>query len=246
MDNIGNELNAHMFEHCLKSNNVSKYFGENRAKVSALSNVSIELAAGEMTMLVGPSGSGKTSLLAALGGLQAPDEGEVIAFGQSVWNSNGLSVRRYREKYCGYVFQSFGLFPALTALEQVAIPLKLLGYSKAISKRRAESTLEEVGLADRMASKPHQMSGGENQRVAIARMLAKGPKLIFCDEPTSALDGKNGGHIAQLLLDIACNNNAMIICVTHDERLMSYADRIIHIEDGSIIGDSRIGKTEQK
>lgn len=195
-----------------------------------------------MTMLVGPSGSGKTSLLAALGGLQAPDEGSVIAFNENVWGSKSPSVRRYREKYCGYVFQSVGLFPALNALEQVAIPLKFLGHSNEVAKKTAINILEEVGLANKLGAKPHQMSGGENQRVAIARMLAKGPKLIFCDEPTSALDGENGAHIAKLLLDIASKKSAMILCVTHDERLMSYADRIIKIEDGSIIDDSRYHK----
>ena len=223
----------------LRCSNISKYFGEKHGRITAVSDVTFDLFLGEVTMLVGPSGSGKTSLLAALGGLQAPDEGSVVAFEENIWASSDRSARRFRERYCGFVFQSVGLFPALTAFEQVAIPLTYLGHSSQVAKARAQEMLIQVGLKDRLKSKPHELSGGENQRVAIARMLAKNPKLIFCDEPTSALDGENGANISELLVEIAKENNTMVFCVTHDERLMRYADRILKIQDGVIIDDVR-------
>jgi len=221
----------------VRCSHLSKHFGEKQRRVTAVSDVSFDLYLGEVTMLVGPSGSGKTSLLAALGGLQAPDEGEVLAFEENIWAKGDRSARYFRERYCGFVFQSVGLFPALTAIEQVAIPLTYLGHSSRAAKKQAQEMLIQVGLKDRLTSRPHQLSGGENQRVAIARMLAKRPKLIFCDEPTSALDGENGANVSKLLVNIAKKNNTMIFCVTHDDRLMKYADRIIKIQDGMITDD---------
>lgn len=222
----------------IQTRGVGKVFGEGRQRVTALDDVSIKLRSGQMTLLMGPSGSGKSSMIAALGGLQPPDTGQVIASGQDLWSRSSRQITRFRRDHCGFVFQSGGLFPALGARDQIALPLTFLGWSAAEAKHAACEALDWVGLADRQDSRPSEMSGGQNQRVAIARMLAKKPTLIFCDEPTSALDGKNGANIAELLKRAAARHNAMILCVTHDERLVPHADRILHIEDGRITSDS--------
>lgn len=222
----------------IQTRGLGKVFGEGWQRVVALDNVSVELRSGEMTLLMGPSGSGKSSMIAALGGLQAPDTGQVIASGEDLWSRSGRTITRFRRDHCGFVFQSGGLFPALGARDQIALPLIFLGWPAGEATRAACEALDWVGLADRQSSRPSEMSGGQNQRVAIARMLAKKPTLIFCDEPTSALDGKNGANIAALLKRAAALHNAMILCVTHDERLVPYADRILHIEDGRITSDS--------
>ena len=218
---------------------VRKVFGQKRQRVVALDNVDLKLWRGELTLLMGPSGSGKSSIIASLGGLQKPDGGIVTAFGENLWAKSGIKLNRFRRQHCGFVFQSVGLFPALTAIDQITLPLSYLGIDSKTAKRAAEKALDDVGLSDRHFSRPNEMSGGENQRVALARMLAKSPALIFCDEPTSALDGKNGANVAGLLRQAATDYNAMILCVTHDERLRPFADRILEIEDGQIISDSK-------
>ena len=195
--------------------------------------------AGEFTLLMGPSGSGKSTLLAALGGLQPPTSGAVRFKDQSIWDLPSTKLDRFRRENCGFVFQSGGLFDSLTALQQIAIPLTYFGYSKPEAIDKARHALAEVDLADRQESLPEELSGGQNQRVAIARMLAKDPYLIFCDEPTSALDSHNGAVVAQLLRRAARKRNAMVLCVTHDDRLRPFADRILQIEDGRITADAR-------
>ena len=218
---------------------LGKIFGSKQQRVTALDNVSVSLYGGELTLLMGPSGSGKSSMIASLGGLQAPDSGSVTAFGENLWKQSARKVNKFRREYCGFVFQSVGLFPALTAAQQIMLPLTYLGWSHKEARQKAQETLDWVGLGDRYYSRPNEMSGGQNQRVAIARMLAKNPRLIFCDEPTSALDGVNGARVAELLKQAARDHNAMILCVTDDERLRPFADRVLQIEDGKIIDDSR-------
>lgn len=215
---------------------IRKSFGEERSEVIALDGVSLDLFCGELTLLMGPSGSGKSSLIAALGGLQAPDSGAVIFDGLDLWGRASSDVMAFRRQNCGYVFQSGGLFSALTALDQIAIPLTYLGFDKNDATSRAIAVLEEVGLGGRLDARPGEMSGGQNQRVAIARMLAKNPKLMFCDEPTSSLDGEAGARIAVLLREAAVSRNTMVLCVTHDSRLMPFADRVIKMNDGVLIG----------
>ncbi len=214
---------------------VGKHFGQGIGKITALDNVDISLHAGQMTLLRGPSGSGKSSLVAALGGLQPPDEGSIKVFGEEIWGRGERHINRYRREHCGFVFQTVGLFPALSAIEQIALPLTYMGHSVKEAKARAQRALDEVGLGDRGGSLPGEMSGGQNQRVAIARMLAKNPKIIFCDEPTSALDRENGVRVAELLQTAAHNHNAVVLCVTHDDRLIPFADRVLDIEDGRIL-----------
>jgi len=215
-----------------------KSFGIGDGKVTAMNHLNIALKSGEMTLVKGPSGSGKSTIISALGGLQKPDSGQVISLGQDLWALKNNKVVEFRRNHCGYVFQSTGLFESLTAHQQILLPLQYLGLATKQSSKKADQLLEEVGLSHRRNARPTEMSGGENQRVAIARMLSKEPKLIFVDEPTSALDRKNGLLVADLLHQSAKFHNAMVLCVTHDDRLTEHADRILTIEDGRIIEDS--------
>jgi putative ABC transport system ATP-binding protein len=222
----------------IEARELTKVFGVGSSRIAALRGVSLSLAAGSFTIVKGPSGSGKSSLLAALGGLQAPDSGQVLALGTDVWAGGTGAALAFRRRHCGYVFQSHGLFPALGALDQIAAPLAMLGVTGAEAISRAQAALDRLGLADRGAAVPAELSGGQNQRVAIARMLAKRPSLLFCDEPTSNLDGANGRLVAELLRDAARQQNAMVMCMTHDERLIPFCDRVLEIEDGAIISDT--------
>jgi putative ABC transport system ATP-binding protein len=223
----------------ISARGVCKVFGAGERAVTALDDVDLELYRGELTLLMGPSGSGKSSLVAAMGGLQGPDTGEVCALGENLWEKSRREVDRFRRDHCGFVFQTVSLFPSLTALQQIALPLTYMGVEVSLAIARAEKSLDEVGLLSRAFSKPGQLSGGENQRVAIARMLAKDPSLIFADEPTAALDTLNGHMVIELLQRSARTHNAMVLCVTHDTRLREHADRVVTIEDGHILSDDR-------
>lgn len=213
---------------------VSRAFGKGSARVQILKGVDLRIETGEIALVMGPSGSGKSTLLAAVSGLLKPDEGEVIALGEDIWKMNRGKIDRFRLRNCGFIFQGFNLFPALTATQQIEVLLKFAGYKKKERRDMAVATLEQVGLGHRINYRPDKLSGGEKQRVAIARALAKNPKLIFADEPTSALDGENGRIAMELLRSAAKEKGATVLCVTHDVRLAGYADRIITIEDGQI------------
>jgi putative ABC transport system ATP-binding protein len=218
-----------------------KQFKTGRTHIQVLKSVDFEALHGEVTMVMGPSGSGKSTLVAALSGLLRPDAGSVSAMGQDIWALKPSKIDRFRLDHCGFIFQGFNLFPALTAVQQVEIILKYQGYGRAEARHKAATALTEVGLEMRMNSRPSEMSGGEKQRVAIARALAKDPQLLFADEPTSALDGENGQVVIKLLQRAAKSFGAAVVVVTHDPRLEAYADRIIHIEDGLILDDRRAG-----
>jgi putative ABC transport system ATP-binding protein len=159
--------------------------------------------------------------------------------GEDLWSLRPGKIDRFRLDHCGFIFQGFNLFGALSALQQVTTILKYKGFSPAEARERAEIALTEVGLGARLNQRPAELSGGEKQRVAIARCLAKEPRLLFADEPTSALDGENGQIVIKLLQRAAKEHGAAVICVTHDPRLEAYADRVIHIEDGRILDDRR-------
>ena len=217
-----------------------KRFKTGRTHIEVLKAVDFEALHGEVTMVMGPSGSGKSTLIAALSGLLKPDSGQVSAMGEDLWSYRPSKIDRFRLDHCGFIFQGFNLFPALTALQQVEIILKYKGFSRSDAREKAATALTEVGLEMRMNSRPAEMSGGEKQRVAIARAIAKEPQLLFADEPTSALDGENGQVVIKLLQRAAKSFGAAVICVTHDPRLVSYADRVIHIEDGRILDDRRV------
>jgi putative ABC transport system ATP-binding protein len=193
---------------------------------------------------MGPSGSGKSTLIAALSGLLRPDDGKVTALGQDLWSMRPGRIDKFRLDHCGFIFQGFNLFPALTALQQVTTVLRYQGVPGRQAREMAAATLTEVGLGKRLNQRPAELSGGEKQRVAIARALAKQPKILFADEPTSALDGENGQIVIRLIRRAAREQGAAVICVTHDHRLESFADRVIHIDDGRIASDERLHATE--
>jgi putative ABC transport system ATP-binding protein len=222
---------------------LSKSFVTGAVRTDVLRSLSIEVAAGELTLVSGPSGCGKSTLLAILSGLLRPDEGRAFALGQDLARLRPVELERFRLQHTGFVFQGFNLFPALNALEQVMLPLGYLGFDDARARRRASDALEEVGLASRMQLKPAELSGGEKQRVAIARALAKEPQLLFADEPTSALDAANGQIVIDTLHRIARTHGATVLCVSHDPRLTAHADRVLAMEDGKILSDRRPAAT---
>ena len=224
----------------IKAHGLYKRFKTGRTHIEVLKRVDFDALHGEVTMVMGPSGSGKSTLVAALSGLLKPDEGQVTALGQDIWSLRSGKLDRFRLDTCGFIFQGFNLFSALTALQQVAIILKYQGCTPREARDRAAATLAEVGLENRMHQRPSELSGGEKQRVAIARALAKNPKLLFADEPTSALDGENGQIVIKLIQRAAKQQGAAVICVTHDPRLEAYADRVILLEDGRILDDRRV------
>lgn len=219
----------------LQAGDLLKAFKSGRTRLEVLKHVDFNAEHGEVALVMGPSGSGKSTLMACMSGLLRPDGGEVTALGQNLWRLSESRIDRFRLDHCGFVFQGFNLFPALTALQQVEVVLKYQGVPRREARQRATAALDEVGLRPRMHQRPSELSGGEKQRVAIARALAKSPKLIFADEPTSALDGENGKVVMGLLHRAAKQHDAAVICVTHDVRLETYADRVIHLDDGRIL-----------
>lgn len=223
----------------LQAEGIAKAFVSGRVRTQVLENLSLRIEAAELTLISGPSGCGKSTLLAILSGLQPVDAGRVTALGSDLVRLDRRALERFRLHHTGFVFQGFNLFPALTALEQVELPLDYLGLSRAQARERATQSLEEVGLAHRMRLRPAELSGGEKQRVAIARALAKQPELLFADEPTSSLDAANGQTIIDLLHRIAHAHGTTVLCVSHDPRLIRHADRVIMMEDGRVLSDRR-------
>lgn len=223
----------------LIADRLDKSFVSGKLRTDVLRGLSIEIAAGELTLVSGPSGCGKSTLLAILSGLLRPDAGRALALGQDLGMLKPGDLERFRLKHTGFVFQGFNLFPALTAVEQVALPLGYLGINDRRAREMASAALEEVGLATRMHLRPAELSGGEKQRVAIARALAKEPQLLFADEPTSSLDAANGKIVIDTLRRIARTHGATVLCVSHDQRLISHADRVLAMEDGKMLSDQR-------
>jgi len=201
----------------------------------ALQPVDLRVREGEFVTLLGPSGCGKSTLLALLSGLSRPDAGEVLALDESLWSLDARALERFRLRHTGFVFQGFNLFGALDAVEQVMLPLGALGLSKAEARERALVALDEVGLSARSGLRPAEMSGGEKQRVSIARALAKQPQLLFADEPTSALDASNGQVVIDLLHRLAKAGQTMVV-VTHDH---SFARRaatwVVELAAGKVV-----------
>lgn len=224
----------------LQAHGLVKRFKTGRSYVEVLKGIDFDARHGDLTLVMGPSGSGKSTLIATLSGLLEPDAGEVTALGEDLWSYGAGRIDRFRLDHCGFIFQGFNLFPALTAVQQVATVLRYQGHDPGEARKRAIIALKEVGLESRLNQRPSELSGGEKQRVAIARALSKNPQLLFADEPTSALDGENGQVIIRLLQRAARDHGAAVICVTHDPRLEAYADRVIHIEDGRILDDRRM------
>ncbi len=205
-----------------------------------LKNLDVNIHDGQLTLIMGPSGSGKTTLLALLGGLLRPDSGEVTAQGISIGGMNDEEREKFRLHHAGFIFQGFNLFASLTALEQVLLPLRYLPDPPSQPRKVAMEALDEVGLADRSHLRPAALSGGEKQRVAIARGMVKRPGLLFADEPTSALDSASAVVVTQMLHRLAHERGATVVCVTHDMRLQSHADRVLYLQDGVIYNDEPV------
>jgi putative ABC transport system ATP-binding protein len=214
---------------------VTKSFGAGGSLTRALRGVDLDVPYGELLMLVGPSGCGKTTLVSIVAGTLEPSAGEVIVLGQDlVAMRNGPKVR-FRRDNVGFVFQSYNLLPALTAVENAAVPLLIAGWRRTRAVEAAADVLDRLGLGDRLTRLPAELSGGQQQRVAIARALVHDPRLLICDEPTSALDAENGRITMELIAGIAVQPDRGVIVVTHDSRVYSFADRIAAMEDGRIV-----------
>ena len=211
--------------------------GTGASEVHVLKGIDLAVEAGESISLVGPSGSGKSTLLMAMAGLERPQSGRVVIDGTDVTGLGEDALAQLRGTSIGIVFQSFHLIPNMTALENVAVPLELAGASD--SFERAEAELREVGLGERLTHYPAQLSGGEQQRVAIARALAPNPAILLADEPTGNLDGKNGEMIAELLFRAQAKRDMTLVLVTHDPALAERFGRVIQLDSGRIVGDSK-------
>jgi putative ABC transport system ATP-binding protein len=203
--------------------------------VDVLTNVSLDVPAGQFLAVAGPSGSGKSTLLGLIAGLDQPTAGDIAVAGVELTRLGEDALARFRRDTIGYVFQAFHLIPTLTALENVAVPLELAGDPDALGRARA--LLDEVGLADRLHHYPVQLSGGEQQRVAVARAVARRPRLLLADEPTGNLDSATGKQIIELLVALNRHLGSTLVLVTHDPALAAYADRIVTLRDGRVVSD---------
>lgn len=230
-----------MTEPAIMLRSLTRTFNTGSIKHVVLNEIDVDVYAGELTLVKGPSGSGKSTLLAVASGLLRPDSGTVCIGQTDLWRLAPAKIDAFRLERFGFVFQGFNLFSSLTAIEQVIYPMQLLSLEKTVIHRAACLALDAVGLADKHSLYPAEMSGGEKQRVAIARALVKNPNFLFADEPTSSLDKANGEMIIDLLRRVAHSLGATVICVTHDQRLVSHADRVLTIEDGRITADVRPG-----
>ena len=218
---------------------VAKHFGEGETRVDALRSVDLQVHAGEVVALLGPSGSGKTTLLNIIGCILAPSAGRVALDGETVFDGKWLrgDLRRLRLEKIGFIFQAHNLLPFLTAEENVSVVLDLAGKSPAEGRARSRALLDYLEVGHRAPVKPALLSGGEAQRIAIARALANRPRIILADEPTAALDSKRAQLVMDLLRKLAVEQEACIITVTHDEKIFDRFDRLIHLRDGRLSDD---------
>ena len=213
----------------VKLDRVSKIYKMGEVEIRAVDNISFEISKGEFVVVVGPSGAGKTTVLNILGGMDTATKGNVFVDGSNIAKYNSYQLTAYRRDDIGFVFQFYNLVPNLTALENVELAMQICK-----NPLDAVDVLREVGLSDRMGNFPAQLSGGEQQRVSIARALAKNPKLLLCDEPTGALDYQTGKAILKLLQDMCREKGMTVIVITHNSALTPMADRVIHIKNGTV------------
>ena len=214
-----------------------KIYNGSHVEVRAVNGIDLTVEEGEFTAIVGPSGSGKTTFLNLLGGLDRPTSGEVVVDGVNIWNLKSRKLIDFRLRNIGFVFQAYNLIPVLTAKENVEFIMQLQGQSKQEREKRTKELLEEVGLGDRLDSRPSKLSGGQQQRVAVARALASKPKFILADEPTANLDSKSTETLLDIMEDLNKEEKITFIFSTHDARVVKKARRIITIEDGKILSD---------
>jgi len=217
---------------------VEKEFGSGETRVRVLHGIDVDIACGALTLLVGPSGCGKTTLISIVAGLLAPSAGEVTLFGTPQSQLRGDRLVDFRARNVGFVFQQYNLLPALTAAENVAVPLLVARQPRSKALERARAVLDHVGLGNWLRAYPNQLSGGQQQRVAIARALVHEPRLLVCDEPTAALDSQSGQTVMELLKSVAVHPDRTAIVVTHDSRVLQFGDRLLEMADGRIVRDA--------
>ena len=218
----------------LEVENLKKIYRMGDEKIAAVNNISLNFEKGSVTCLLGKSGSGKSTLLNLISGLEKPTKGEIIIHGLHVERMNETQLAKFRQKYIGFVFQSYNLLGNLTALENVTLPLIFKRVGVKERKERAMEMLKAVGLEERASHKPSQLSGGQQQRVSIARAFVNNPEIVFADEPTGNLDTKTTYQMMDLMMGLCGKNKQTLIIVTHDMEISAYAQRIIHISDGKV------------
>jgi putative ABC transport system ATP-binding protein len=219
----------------VRCRNLIKDYVSGDSRVRALRGVDLDIAPGELTLLVGPSGCGKTTLISILAATLDATSGDVSVLGAVLPRLSKNQKAAFRAKNVGFVFQQFNLLPSLTAVENVAVPLVINGRTRREAIARATEVLTSVGLSDRCHSLPSHLSGGQQQRVAIARALVHEPHLLVCDEPTSAVDAQTGQTVMELIRRVALQPDRVAVVVTHDPRVFAFGDRIVHLEDGRVV-----------
>ena len=219
--------------------NVTKTVRSGAEDLTILDNVSLTIPDGEFVAITGASGSGKSTMLGLIAGLDAPSSGGILIDGANVTEMSEDALATLRSEKIGFVFQSFHLIPSLTAFENVLIPMEIVGMKDA--RRRADELLSQVDLSQRGHHYPTELSGGEQQRIAIARAFANQPKILLADEPTGNLDSKNGAHIFELMTELHRRNHVTLVLVTHDQHLAEMAQRQVVLKDGRVIKDERNG-----
>lgn len=234
-------------ERAVEVKDLSKVYGEGRTQVEALKGIDLAVNHGELFAIMGPSGSGKTTLLMILGLVTVPTEGQLILEGESIYNGAGRDLQRLRRQKIGFIFQFSNLIPFLTARENVLLPLELVGIVGRQAQSRVTELLEYLEVADRADDLPERLSGGERQRVAIARALAHSPAMILADEPTASLDTERGLAVMRLLRRVSKEQGTAILVVTHDTRMITEVDRVIHLMDGRMVEEeSQKGEPDRK
>ena len=226
----------------IQTENLTKVYGTGDTAIVALDHVNLTVNPGEFVAVMGPSGCGKSTLLHLIGGLDRPSEGNVSIDGQPLARMTDNTITQLRRRKIGYVFQFYNLIPILSSVENAALPLLLDGANSTKTKQKATEWLTKVGLEHRLASRPDQLSAGQQQRVAIARALITDPVLVLADEPTGNLDTKSADEIAALLKQVAKTWGRAVLMVTHDPRIAAYADRIVFLRDGKIVSETYLGK----
>lgn len=221
--------------------NIVKTYGEGDSKVAALRGVSLKIESGTLQLLMGPSGSGKTTLISIMAGILTADSGTCEVLGTNLKEATDKERTNFRGKNIGFLFQVFNLIPVLTIEDNIIIPLLVNGVQRNVALERAKDLLSEFGLANKIGKLPGELSGGQEQRVAMARAIVHNPQIIVCDEPTSFLDHKTGIKIMELMQNMVKKNKVTLIVVTHDPRIVQFADNIKYLEDGLIVEAPSVG-----